>query len=90
MAEKRTKAQLLSALERLERIHREFHDKVDKALRSVLDENCHDAIQPVAEFCDEIGIEFPTTDIHVRIPYGSEIKCMDDGFNDIEFLIINK
>lgn len=90
MAERRTKAQLLSALKRLEKIHLEFHNKVDKAIRSVLDENCHDAIQPVAEFCDQIGVEFPTTDVRVRIPYGSEIKCMDDGFSDIEFVIINK
>jgi hypothetical protein len=88
MSDKRTKAQLLNQLTRIELIHSTFHAKVEKAIKTALDNNCSEAEEPVMEFCDAIGVKFPTIDVHLRIPYGTQIKNIDDGYDDIEFEII--
>lgn len=83
------KADLEAKLARTEKELSTLKKKVDEGLKSVLDSNCESAIEPVESFCDIVGIKYPTSKITVEIPYGREIRSIeDDDYNDLTFEVL--
>lgn len=67
---------------------RDYKEEVKNGLIEVLENNCDDAIDPVKDFCDTLGIPFPeqTIKIEVTVPYGQEIQNVEDGnYNSLKW-----
>ncbi len=85
------KSELELKLKKVEQEFEDFKNKVDKGLREQLDTCCDEAITPIEEFCDTLGIPFPTKTITITIPYGRVIgDIRDEDYDDMIFNIVNE
>lgn len=81
------KAELEKRYEQLKESNKGFQEKIVEGLKKIIDDYCDEALDPIHEFCDEVGIDFPMITKTYEIPYGVEVTSMyDDNGNEVEFI----
>jgi hypothetical protein len=66
---------------------RAFEAKIKQGLMNILDTHCDRAIEPIREFCEDVGIDYPMVTKTYKIPYGIEVRDMYDVNGDeVEFI----
>ena len=67
-----------------------FKEAINQALKTILEDNCSEAIQPIEEFCADIGVDFPTRQVVLEVPFGVELGDLEDSeYNDIDYTVID-
>lgn len=84
------KAELEYELETLKGWKANFIRNAQEAMKEILDDKCSEAIDPMKDFCEATGLEFPKEEVFLEVDYGTKIeKIIDENAETVDFEIIN-